>query len=184
MESAAPSIDWSAELSRHRGWMLRLLRSRISDWHAAEDLIQDLAVSVLRQASLPTDPRKVAPWLYRLTVRQAVNFHRRSGLHKRYFQPGESIETALSRDHSPLDWIIATEEQQEIHRALARLRPRDREILQMKYGENWTYEQIADVTGAKLKTIEYRLMKARQNLRRELVNRRDIRELAAANEMD
>ncbi|MBX3419494.1 MAG: RNA polymerase sigma factor [Pirellulaceae bacterium] len=178
MDSAATTIDWSEALNHHRGWMLRLLRARIKDWHAAEDLIQEIAVMVLRQSALPTDPQKVAPWLYQLTVRQAVNHHRRSGRKKNQIFASDSVDGADAKADSPLDWIISMEQQAEINHALSKLRSRDREILQMKYGENWTYEQIAEVTGAKLKTIEYRLMRARQELRRQIINRQDIRELS------
>jgi RNA polymerase sigma factor (sigma-70 family) len=183
MDAAATTIDWSEELNRHRGWMLRLLRARIKDWHAAEDLIQEIAVAVLRQTSRPTDPCKVAPWLYRLTIRQGINFHRRSGRKKSQIFSGEQVDEAVAESDSPLDWLVAMEQQSEIHEALGKLSPRDREILQMKYGEDWTYEQIAETTGAKLKTIEYRLMRARQQLRRQVINRRDIKELTMVNGM-
>ncbi len=163
--AAASTIDWTEELERNRPWMLKVLRSRVGDAHAADDLLQEVALAVLRQSSRPTQPGKVAPWLYRLTVRQAINFHRRTK--RRQWQPlGAEQEPAGEREASPLDWILANEEQTDVQRALARLKPRDREILLLKYTENWTYEELARHTGAKVKTIEYRLFKARQRLRR------------------
>jgi RNA polymerase sigma factor (sigma-70 family) len=163
--AAAATIDWTEELESNRPWMLKVLRSRVGDLHAADDLLQEVALAVLRQSARPTDPDKVAPWLYRLTVRQAINFHRRT--RRRQWQPlVAEHEPVADRDVAPLDWIMASEQRADVQRALARLKPRDREILLLKYTENWTYEELARHTGAKVKTIEYRLLKARQRLRR------------------
>lgn len=163
--AAAATIDWTEELERHRTWMLKVLRSRVGDAHAADDLLQEVALAVLRQSSRPTNPEKVAPWLYRLTVRQAINFHRRTK--RRQWQPlAAEQEPVGQREVTPLDWIMASEERADVQRALAQLKPRDREILLLKYTENWTYEELARHTGAKVKTVEYRLLKARQRLRR------------------
>ncbi|MEQ1903372.1 MAG: RNA polymerase sigma factor [Pirellulaceae bacterium] len=175
--NTATTIDWTEELDRHRGWMLRVLRSRIGDWHAADDLIQDIALAVLRQEAKPSDPQKVAPWLYQLTVRQAINFHRRKGRKKNQLVTSERVESAPCDAPTPLEWMVAIEKQTEIQESLQKLRPKDREILILKYAQQWTYEQIAQHTGAKIKTIEYRLMRARQLLRRQILNRLPAGEL-------
>lgn len=165
LETAAAVIDWTDELDRNRPWMLKVLRSRVGDAHVADDLLQEVALAVLRQPSRPVLPSKVAPWLYRLTVRQAINHHRRT--RSRNWQPITPEHEPTGRDDvSPLDWLMAAERRGEVQSALQRLKARDREILLLKYTENWTYEELARHMGAKVKTIEYRLLKARQRLRR------------------
>lgn len=167
------TIDWTQELDRHRNWMLRVLRSRVGDWHAADDLWQEIALAVFRQAARPTECSKVAPWLYRLTVRQAINFHRRSGQRRRQVLTGE-LDSEVGHEPSPMLGLLALEEQAAIQAAIARLKPRDREILLLKYCEHWTYEQLAEHLGAKVKTIEYRLLRARKQLRRQIVNHAEV----------
>jgi RNA polymerase sigma-70 factor (ECF subfamily) len=44
----------------------------------------------------------------------------------------------------------------------------DREILMLKYTENWNYQQLAEHLGVTLHTVEYRLLRARKRLRQEL----------------
>ena len=169
LETAAATIDWTEELDRNRAWMLKVLRSRVGDAHAADDLLQEVALAVLRQPARPTQPGKVAPWLYRLTVRQAINFHRRSK--SRYWQPlVAECEPTVDGDVSPLDWLVAEERRGEVQRALARLRARDREILLLKYTENWNYGQIAGHLGISHSAIEARLHRARRRLREQLVH--------------
>jgi RNA polymerase sigma-70 factor (ECF subfamily) len=41
--------------------------------------------------------------------------------------------------------------------------------LLLKYTEGWSYEQLAQHLGVSIKTIEYRLLRARNALRTELM---------------
>jgi RNA polymerase sigma-70 factor (ECF subfamily) len=44
----------------------------------------------------------------------------------------------------------------------------ERQLLLLKYAEGWSYRQIAEQLGVQEDTVEYRLLKARKKLRREL----------------
>ncbi len=43
----------------------------------------------------------------------------------------------------------------------------------LKYTEGWSYRQLAENLGTKEKTVEYRLLKAREELRDRLSNLQD-----------
>ena len=159
--SPTDPIDWPLELQRHRHWLLKVLRCRVNDAHIVEDLYQNIALAVVKQMAKPNDAEKVAPWLYRLAVRQTINHHRKS--HRR-IQPTEQPDRE-SNAGTPLDWIMAEEKRGEIQQALRMLNSLDREILVLKYSENWSYVDLANRLGVKTKTVEYRLMKARKRLR-------------------
>ncbi len=162
------AIDWTAALIQHRRWLTSVLRSRINDPHVVEDLYQDLSLAVLRQPSRPEDEAKVAPWLYRLAVRQAINHHRRNGRRKRLQERIE--QNAYTADHEPdaLDWLVQNEQRELVSCAIQSLRPQDREILTLKYTERWSYRQMAEHLGASTGTIEYRLLRAKKRLRKLL----------------
>lgn len=171
-DSANSTIDWAAALELHRPWLCQVLRCRVSDRHAVEDLFQEIALAVFRNAKKavndrrPSDPEKVAPWLYRLAVRQAINFHRKSGRKSRA-HPVENLDP-LDTQSSPLDWLMDQEKQTDVVLALNTLKPVDRELLMLKYTENWNYRQIAEHLGVKIGTVEYRLHTARKQLRKQL----------------
>ncbi len=166
------AIDWPAALEKHRPWLQKVLRCRVGDRHEVEDLFQEIALAVFRQSKhktkVPQDPNKVAPWLYRLAVRQAVNFHRRTN-RKSDAKPTAELDSYSSAPQ-PLDWMLAQEQQENLQWALSELRPQEREILTLKYSENWSYRQMADHLGVPTRTIEYRLLNARKQLRRNLVD--------------
>ena len=161
-------IDWETALEQHRPWLRKVLRCRVGDQHAVDDLLQEISLAVIRQSSreapaVPSDPERVAPWLYRLAVRQSINFHRRSG-RKSAAKPMAQIDS-FAENTEPLDWMLAEEERNATQQAMKQLRAQDREILLLKYTENWSYRQLARHLGVKERTVEYRLMRARQNLR-------------------
>ena len=157
------TIDWTAELKQHEAWLRRVLRGRIGNRHEVDDLMQEIALAVVRGRALPEDPGRVAPWLYRLAVRQAINFHRKMG-RKSNARPKADLDIA-SRTAEPIDWLMQIEKSHSIRAAIAELPVRDREILMLKYTEKWSYKELAQHLGIKTKTVEYRLTKARQRLR-------------------
>jgi RNA polymerase sigma-70 factor (ECF subfamily) len=163
------AIDPEIALADNHRWIETVVRNRICDSSAADDVMQEIALAVLQQDARPTDPQKVPPWLYRIAVRQTVNYRRRQGrqrhLLQAYSERGERRESQLP---NPRDWVLGQELRQSVAEALDRLTPQDREILLLKYTEGWSYGQLADHLGAGVKTIEYRLLRARRALRGHL----------------
>ena len=176
----AQAIDWTAALEQHRPWLQKVLRCRVGDRHEVDDLFQEIALAVFRQSKptykngsekpnrVPSDPEKVAPWLYRIAVRQAVNFHRRAN-RKSQAKPTSELNP-YSPEPQPLDWMLAREQHASLQTALSEMRAQDREVLTLKYSENWSYAQMADHLGVPIRTIEYRLLNARKKLRKHLAS--------------
>lgn len=185
------SIDWPKMLKEHEPWLRKVLRCRISDAHAVDDLFQEIAVAVFRQLeirdhttrsegsgprqdrnslkkTLPENPEKVGPWLYRVAIRQAINFHRKQS---RKSQPQIVSDLVVpSPSPEPLDWMLHQEADQTLARSIEKLNHSDREILMLKFTEHWSYQQLADHLGISVRAVEHRLLKARKKLRKLLVS--------------
>ena len=164
--------DWSAELARHQRWLRAVVIARCGEPQAADEIMQEIAIAALRQQAPLRDAEKVAPWLYQVAVRQSLMYRRRLGRRRfRERQYAEKMETDASRPTAPnpLEWLIARERQKLIRQGIARLRPKEAEILLLKYIEGWSYGQIADHLGISPSAVESRLHRARQNLRHEML---------------
>ena len=166
-----PPTDWGRIFESHRRWLSTIVRARLADPHAAADVLQEVALAVVSQPNTPDSPEKIAPWLYRITLRKIVNHHRSNGRRKRL------IENFLEKSNSPQrkeaaaepgEWLLQREIQASVHEGLSKLPPQDRQLLLLKYTEDWGYEQLAEHLGVSIKTIEYRLLKARRALRAEI----------------
>jgi RNA polymerase sigma-70 factor (ECF subfamily) len=141
---------------------------------AVDEVMQEVALAAVRQKAPINDPTKVAPWLYRLAVMQALMYRRKLGrgrkLTTRYAERFHPTERDM-RSVEPLDWSIADERRGMVRQALGKLPRRDAEILLLKYTEDWNYKQIAHHMGISESAVEARLHRARKRMRGELAAR-------------
>lgn len=162
-------IDWPAALAQHDRWLRTVVHARLREPQAVDEVLQEVALAAVRQAAPLADPAKVAPWLYRLAVRQALLYRRKCGRRRRLSDRyGDEVRGSGERNLDPLGWLLAEERRAQVRRALAHLLPRDAEILLLKYTEHWNYHQIAAHLGASHSAVEARLHRARRRLREEL----------------
>lgn len=164
-------IDWAAELAKHDRWLRTVLLARLGEPQAVGEVMQEVALAAVEQRAPLIDPSKVAPWLYRLAVTQALLYRRKRGRRRklidRYAQrrrPGPED----TRQADPLAWLLAEERRRQVRTALRRLSPRDAEILLLKYTEDWSYRELARHLGISESAVEARLHRARKRLRSQL----------------
>ena len=169
--AGATSIDWSSVLAQHERWLRTVIGARLGEPQAVDEVLQEVSLAAVRQRAPLNDPEKVAPWLYRLAVRQTLLYRRKQGRRRklvdRYaqrFRPSE----AENRQPDPLSWLLAEERRTQVRLAMSRLPKRDAEILLLKYNEDWSYDSLAKHLGISQSAIEARLHRARQRLRAEL----------------
>jgi len=164
-------IDWPAVLPEHNHWLRTLVYWRLRDHDAVDEVMQEVALAAVRQSAPLRDPTKVAPWLYRLAIRQVLLYRRKKGRQRKLMDRYETRQTdrGYAADATdPLDWLLADERRRLVRVALERLSDRDAEILLLKYTENWSYQQIADHLGVSHSAVESRLHRARKRMRAEL----------------
>jgi len=166
------AVDWPAELARHGQWLRTVVLARAGEPQAVDEVMQEVAVAVVRAAAGPADPAKLGPWLYRVAVRQALLYRRRLGrmrkTHDRYVDRIRPSDTD-GRTLDPLAWLIEDEQRRLIRTALGRLPRRDAEAILLKYIHGWTYTQVSEQLGISHSAIVSRVNRARERLRVELV---------------
>ncbi|MBI5758583.1 MAG: RNA polymerase sigma factor [Planctomycetales bacterium] len=167
---ARDRVGW---LAHHERWLRTVVLARTGESQAVDEVLQEVAMAVVRHPSPPSDAERLAPWLYRIAVRQSLLHRRKLGRQRRLRaavaqQWGDGEQTASDAD--PLQWLIADERRQMIRHALAQLARRDAEILLLKYTENWSYRELAEHLGVTSSAIESRLTRARERLRCQLAS--------------
>jgi RNA polymerase sigma factor (sigma-70 family) len=168
----SPPIDWQAALAQHERWLRTVVAARLQEAQGVDEVLQEVALAAVRASSPLADASKIAPWLYRLAVRQSLLYRRKCGRRRRLTQRlagqlSEGSDTAAA-EHDPLGWLLAEERRAQVRQALVHLPPRDAEILLLKYTQNWNYHQLAAHLGISHSAIEARLHRARGRLRDEL----------------
>ncbi|MCA9064190.1 MAG: RNA polymerase sigma factor [Planctomycetaceae bacterium] len=155
----------------HERWLRTVVRSRISEPDAVEDIMQNIALAIVRQRDVLSEINRIGAWLYQIAVRQVLMYRRTTGRRRRLHDriAAESSEQSVDSAR-PLQQLLAQESAECVQDALEKLPEIDRQILLLKYLEGWSYRQLSEYLGVKEDTIEYRLLKARRQLRRLLLS--------------
>ncbi len=175
----AESVDASGALQQHRGWLRSVVLARVGEPQAVDEVLQEIAVALVRNRAPLADSGKLAPWLYQIAVRQSLLYRRKLGRRRKLidrFAERVAPRESDGREADPLDWLLANERASHIRKALEELAARDREILLLKYGQDWSYKQIAEKLGISESAIEARLHRARLRLR-AVLTKLDVTEL-------
>jgi RNA polymerase sigma-70 factor (ECF subfamily) len=165
---APTSDELHRSLEHHYGWLRAIVTARLGEPQAVEDVLQEVALAVVRQQAPLTDAAKIGPWLYQVAVRQTLLYRRKVGRRRKLidgYARSRCPRESDVREPDPLEWLLAREKARYIQRSFGDLPARDREILMLKYGQNWSYKQIADHLGISESAVEARLHRARLRLR-------------------
>lgn len=161
------AIEGTALLVNHREWIETIIRRRVENRHVADEICQEVCVSILQQPNRPQDAAKVRPWLFQVVTRRIADHYR-----KRYQELAardvlnEAFERADERES--WQWLAETEQAETVTAALAELDEDDRQLLIGKFRDRWTYEQIAEHFGCTVRSAEHRLIRAKSRLRSRL----------------
>jgi RNA polymerase sigma factor (sigma-70 family) len=169
--AAPPTWDWGACLAAHEAWLRKVIAARTGEPQAVDEVFQQVALAALEQRSPLADTAKVAPWLHRLAVVHSARYRRKLGRQRRALRHvGEQLpHLANGYASDALAWLVARERHEQTRAAMARLCGADAEILLLKYGERWSYRQIAERLGISEKAVDSRLLRARGRLRQQLI---------------
>ncbi len=161
--------------AEHAQDLFAFLRYRTGSTVLAEELLADTCERALR-AGKRFDPRKgsAKTWLYAIAL-NCLNDHarRRAGegraLERVAAGPGfdgvseqEEIDELADREYDDIA------DRDELNRSLAALSGEEREAISLRYGADLTVPEIAKLTGEPLTTIESRVYRALEKLRRAL----------------
>jgi RNA polymerase sigma-70 factor (ECF subfamily) len=160
-----PTLDWQRLLADHEGWVRRVILARTGDGQAVDEVWQQVALAAIEQRWPLDDPAKAGPWLHRLAVVASARFVRQLGRKRRALQRLAEAVPAHTGSVDPLDWLMRAERVELTRRAMLELDGRDAEVLLLKYGERWSYRQIAQHLGITDKAVDCRLLRARERLR-------------------
>jgi RNA polymerase sigma-70 factor, ECF subfamily len=147
---------------RHNPRLEYYLRRMLSR-HDIEDVQQEVWLTVIRRIGRLRCPEAFVVWLYQIARNKALNrlADRRAILSLDGEDAPEEAGDQEEPEFSPADAA-------RIHEGLARLNPAHREVLVLRFMENLSYEQIAELVNCNPGTVRSRLHYAKRALLREL----------------
>lgn len=134
---------------------LGYLRSLVRD--EAEDLQQEVWLTVYRRLAELADPAAFRTWLYRTTRNRAIDHLRRERRAQDLFTDDPAIESVA--DPGPEEESKLFKDAGQLMESLPRLQ---REVMLLRYRDELSYTEIAAIAGCSVGTVRSRLFYARQ----------------------
>ena len=133
----------------------------VKDHQEAYDVVQEVFIKAMREQRLFNEEFKIKAWLFRVTsnlcFNQVRNRKRRGAILDTMMKP-----EAFGADQ--IETIFAGEQRGEVMAALDKLSEDHKEILILRYYDDLSYAEIAEVLQVKLGTVMSRLSRARVRL--------------------
>ena len=155
---------------QHRGWLAAVVMAHMPNEAELEDLMQEIAVAVVKAIHNLKDPQSVRPWLRSVALNTVKTAGRHAIIDRRN-------RLKIAKDARPTE--IVNDDQNSKHKislALALLRDLPehyREPLLLKAVRGLSQQHIAQVLSIPVKTVETRLRRARKISTKQLIESAD-----------
>lgn len=137
------------------------LRQMLGD--GIDDVLQEVWIDVWRGIGNLAQPQAFATWVYTIA-------RRRAQAHAKRLRPlptwRDESEVADAQVDGADDECFTAEDAARIHAGLAQLSAEHREVLTLRFLEDLSYDQIAEVIGCATGTVKSRIYYAKRDLRR------------------
>ena len=171
-------------MSRYAGPLYRVARGITRSEADAEEVVQDVFLTVVRKGRGFEGRSALASWLYRITTNAALN-KRRGRREERETSLEEHLPTYLDDGHRAgdrafllADWsstpegeLLKGEARDVLKEALDALPRHYRAVLVLKDVEERPNEEVASAIGESVASVKSRLHRARMALREQLTRR-------------
>jgi RNA polymerase sigma-70 factor (ECF subfamily) len=134
----------------------------LGDEARAQDVVQEAFLELCRQSRHEIEP-KLAPWLYAVCRRRAIDTLRK-----------EQRMSTLSADpptsaRPPAELLEVQDSARAVLAKVALLAPREQEVVRLKFLQQFTYREIAEVMGLTESHVGVLLHTALKSLRQSLL---------------
>ncbi len=140
---------------------LQVAYRQLGDWETARDVVQDVVVHILEKPQQVQEVANFRAWFIRLVLNRCTDWHRRWQRFRKW-QLAQFRFTQEERgvgNNEPADWF---------QQVLNQLPRKQRMIVILRYQENFSIEEIADMLNISVDTVRVHLMRARRTIRQFL----------------
>lgn len=130
----------------------RVAFSYVKNKEDALDIVHDAIVKALQKINQLHNKEYLETWFYRILINESISFVRKS---KNIIYLDELPDSQL-----PATEDIDREQYMTLYAAIDHLSPKLKTVVILRFFEDMKFDEIADITGAKLSTVKARLYKA------------------------
>ena len=158
-------------LRRRNRWVRGVIFGVLGNQECVDDVSQQVWTALWQRIGELRDSRRWRPWLYRLARNAAIDAGREITRRRNVVRPlaGDLQEHTSSPE--PDASVARDEQHREVLAAIQALPAIYREPFVLRHVNGWTYQEIGEVMGLPIDSVETRLVRARRSLRESLKDR-------------
>jgi RNA polymerase sigma-70 factor (ECF subfamily) len=149
-------------VDRHHARCLRVATHLLSDADDAEDAVQEAFVRAYRHLGSYRERDRFGAWLLRVVVNQCRTH---AAKHRRWTSSPNIAATDLLANDAGRDAAEAQATREELAHALAQLEPAQREAVVLRFADELSYDEMANITGVGVSALKMRVQRACARLR-------------------
>ncbi|MCU0366266.1 MAG: sigma-70 family RNA polymerase sigma factor [Bacteroidales bacterium] len=153
-------------LNRYRDSVYYVMLRMVNNPSDAEDLTIEAFGKAFHNIAKYTPTHAFSTWLFRIATNNCIDFMRRKSQIPRPFDQDEGEEdemeaTVPSDTRAPDELMIDRETAAALHSIVKSLKPRYRRLIELRYFEDYSYEEIATELSLPIGTVKARLFRAK-----------------------
>ena len=153
-------------LNRYRDSVYYVMLRMISNPSDAEDLTIEAFGKAFHNLAKYVPSHAFSTWLFRIATNNCIDFMRRKSQSPRPFDQDEGeedeVEATVASDMiAPDELMISRETAASLNRIVKTLKPRYRRLIELRYFEDYSYEEIASELSLPIGTVKARLFRAK-----------------------
>ncbi len=152
---------FGALVRRYQNSYIRFATRMLNSQDDAEDVLQSAFIRAYRNLRSCRDPGRFGGWLQKIVVNECRTFGARRGRREARFDRRPAVMDSLGASNGG----EGTETAEEIGVALSHLTAEQREAFLLRYVEDLSYEEMAEVTGAGVSALKMRVKRACESMR-------------------
>jgi len=134
----------------------------------AEDAAQETFVRAYTRLNTFETGRKLSSWILSIAAHYCVDKLRRRHGGQASVEETQSLQWMADGKPKPEEQLIESEQSKSIHHVLAALPAQYRVVIILRYWQDLSYQEIAEITGSTESAVKSRLHRARQMMALQL----------------
>ena len=153
-------------LNRYRDSVYYVILRMVNNPSDAEDLTIEAFGKAFHNLAKYVPSHAFSTWLFRIATNNCIDFMRRKSQSPRPFNQEEGeedeVEATVASDMiAPDELMINRETSASLNRIVKTLKPRYRRLIELRYFEEYSYEEIAKELSLPIGTVKARLFRAK-----------------------
>lgn len=128
------------------------IRKMVITHEDADDLTQEVFLKIHKNIANFREDSQLFTWIYRIATNECLNYLQRKK--RRFFLPLGDLQEELTAKLTSSSYISGDEVQLRLQKALLTLPDKQRLVFNMKYFDDMTYEEIAEITGTSVGALK------------------------------